>query len=87
MLHDSVNNLKKQNKLSPRSYTKYTFARKPSMTKNKNLNNKNQEFKVGTSVLIYKPIRKIGKSEILLHRWLGPYEVIRRISDLNYEVN
>ena len=47
---------------------------------------RHQEFEVGTSVLIYKPIRKVGKSEKLLHRWLGPYEVFRRITDLNYEV-
>ena len=47
---------------------------------------RHQKFKVGTSVLIYKPIRKFGKSEKLLHRWLGPYEVIRRITDLNFEV-
>ena len=37
-------------------------------------------------VLVYKPLRNIGKSEKLLHRWLGPYEIIRRTSDLNYEV-
>ena len=37
-------------------------------------------------VLVYKPFRKIGKSEKLLHRWLGPYKIIRRTSDLNYEV-
>ena len=37
-------------------------------------------------VLVYKPFRKVGKSDKLLHRWLGPYKIIRRISDLNYEV-
>ena len=43
-------------------------------------------FTAGDLVLIYKPFRKVGKSEKLLHRWLGPYQVIRRISYLNYEV-
>ena len=43
-------------------------------------------YRVGDLVLIYKPFRKVGKSEKLLHRWLGPYEVIRQTSDLNYEV-
>ena len=37
-------------------------------------------------VLVYKPFRKIDKSEKLLYRWLGPHKVIRRTSDLNYEV-
>ena len=43
-------------------------------------------YATGGLVLIYKPIRKVGKSEKLPHRWLGPYEVTRRISESNYEV-
>ena len=43
-------------------------------------------YAVGDLVLVYKPIRKIGRAEKLLHRWLGPFVVIRRISDLNYEI-
>lgn len=35
---------------------------------------------------MYKPIRKIGRSEKLLLRWHGPYVVQRRTSALNYEV-
>ena len=41
------------------------------------------QFEVGDLVLIYKPIRKIGKSEKLLHRWLGPYVVINKLSAIN----
>jgi transposase InsO family protein len=37
-------------------------------------------------VLIYKPLRKIGRSEKLLHRWLGPYLVVRQTTPVNYEV-
>ncbi|KZS08016.1 Uncharacterized protein APZ42_028148 [Daphnia magna] len=40
----------------------------------------------GEEVLIYKPIRKVGKSEKLLHRWLGPYTVIRQTTPSNYEL-
>ena len=36
--------------------------------------------------LIYKPIRKKGRSEKLLHRWMGPYVVIRQTTPVNYEV-
>ena len=43
-------------------------------------------FSEGELVLIYKPIRKVGRSEKLLHQWLGPYQIIRQTSDLNYEV-
>ena len=45
-----------------------------------------QEFNPGDLVLIYKPLRKIGKSEKLLHRWLGPYKVVRQTTPVNYEV-
>ncbi|XP_045027130.1 uncharacterized protein LOC123470648 [Daphnia magna] len=44
------------------------------------------DFKVGDEVLVYKPFRKIGWSEKLLHRWRGPYVVVRETSSLNYEV-
>ena len=37
-------------------------------------------------MLIYKHFRQVGKAEKLLHGWLGPYEVIRKTTDLNYEV-
>ena len=47
---------------------------------------RDHSYSVGDLVLIYKPIRKVGRSEKLLHQWLGPYQVIRRTTDLNYEV-
>ncbi|KAI9565042.1 pol polyprotein [Daphnia sinensis] len=37
-------------------------------------------------VLVYKPIRKVGKSEKLLHRWFGPYTVVRQTTQSNYEL-
>ncbi|KAI9552541.1 hypothetical protein GHT06_020390 [Daphnia sinensis] len=43
-------------------------------------------YAVGEKVLIYKPVRKIGRAEKLLHRWHGPYVVVRRTTLLNYEV-
>ena len=49
-------------------------------------NRRETQYEEGDLVLIYKPFRKVGKSEKLLHRWLGPYLVLRRLSDLNYEV-
>ncbi|KZR97530.1 Uncharacterized protein APZ42_007540 [Daphnia magna] len=40
----------------------------------------------GEEVLIHKPIRKVEKSEKLLHRWLGPYTVVRQSTPSNYEL-
>ncbi|KZR98113.1 Uncharacterized protein APZ42_006617 [Daphnia magna] len=35
-------------------------------------------FQTGDLVLILKPFRKVGKAEKLLHRWLGPFRVLRK---------
>ena len=43
-------------------------------------------FAVGDLVLIYRPIRKKGRSTKFLHRYFGPYKIVRRVSDLNYIV-
>ncbi|KZR97175.1 Uncharacterized protein APZ42_008103, partial [Daphnia magna] len=43
-------------------------------------------FQAGDLVLVYKPFRKVGKSEKLLHRWLRPYKVLRQTTPVNYEV-
>ena len=43
-------------------------------------------YAVGDLVWIYKPERKKGRSEKLLHRFLGPFTVSRKINELNYIV-
>jgi hypothetical protein len=43
-------------------------------------------FEIGEKVKVFIPIRKVGRSEKLLLRWFGPYIVIRKIGDVNYEV-
>jgi len=44
------------------------------------------EFEVGDRVKIFIPIRKVGKSEKLLLQWFGPYRIIKKLSEVNYEV-
>ncbi|KZS01796.1 Uncharacterized protein APZ42_001436 [Daphnia magna] len=44
------------------------------------------EFSAGEEVLVYKPFRKVGRAEKLLHRWQGPFVVVHRASALNYEI-
>ena len=41
-------------------------------------------FKEGDSVLVYTPIRKVGFSEKLISRYLGPYVIVKRASDVSY---
>ena len=36
--------------------------------------------------MIYKPLRKVGKADKLIHRWLGPYSIMRLTTPVNYEV-
>ncbi|EFX66585.1 hypothetical protein DAPPUDRAFT_262882 [Daphnia pulex] len=44
------------------------------------------KFAIGDPVLVYRPIRKKGRATKLLHRYFGPYRIVRRVSDLNYIV-
>jgi hypothetical protein len=44
------------------------------------------KFAVGDPVLVYRPIRKKGRTTKFLHRYFGPYRIVRRVSDLNYIV-
>ena len=59
-------------------------------TRRKELYNKRSEeapyYKKGEVVLIYRPRRKKGLAEKLLHQGVGPYKVTRRITGLNYEL-
>ena len=43
-------------------------------------------YEPGDLVLIFRPRRKKGLAEKLLHQWVGPYKVVKRITDLNYEL-
>ncbi|GFW06995.1 transposon Tf2-11 polyprotein [Trichonephila clavipes] len=40
----------------------------------------------GDHVWVYIPVRKVGVSEKLLRRYFGPYQVLRRLSAVTYEV-
>lgn len=40
----------------------------------------------GDAVWVWMPVRQRGRSEKLLRRYFGPYKVVRRIGDVNYEV-
>ena len=43
-------------------------------------------YEPGDLVWIFTPVRKKGLSEKLLKRYFGPYQVLRRLSDVTYEV-
>ena len=43
-------------------------------------------YNVGDQVLLRTPIRQPGKCEKLLKKFSGPYRILRRLSDTNYEV-
>jgi hypothetical protein len=41
-------------------------------------------FEIGDLVLVRRPIRQVGRSEKLLPRYDGPYEVTQRLTDVSY---
>ncbi|KAM7294020.1 DDE-type integrase/transposase/recombinase [Ixodes scapularis] len=51
-----------------------------------NLRRRDVHFQPGDRVWVWTPIRRRGLSEKLLKRYFGPYKVLRRLGDLNYEV-
>ncbi|KAK8779773.1 hypothetical protein V5799_018887 [Amblyomma americanum] len=51
-----------------------------------NLRRRNAEYKPGDQVWVWTPIRRRGLSEKLLRRYFGPYKVLRRLGELDYEV-
>lgn len=44
------------------------------------------EYEQGEQVMVWTPSRKKGRSTKLLHRWHGPYEIVSKLSDVNYEI-
>ena len=46
-----------------------------------------EEFREGDSVYVYFPTKKVGLSKKFVSFWRGPYKVLKKISDLTYEVD
>lgn len=51
-----------------------------------NLRHREVTYRPGEQVWVWTPVRRRGHSEKLLRRYFGPYTVLRRMSDVNYEV-
>lgn len=51
-----------------------------------NLRRRDAEYHPGDRVWVWTPIRRRGLSEKLLRRYFGPYQILRRVSQLTYEV-
>lgn len=44
------------------------------------------QYEPGDTVWVWTPVRRQGLSEKLLRRYFGPYRIVQRLSDVNYEV-
>ena len=44
------------------------------------------EFGKGELVFVFTPLKKVGRAKKLLAHFVGPFEVIARVSDLTYSV-
>lgn len=51
-----------------------------------NLRRRDAEYHPGDRVWVWTPIRRRGLSEKLLRRYFGPYQILRRVGQLTYEV-
>lgn len=43
-------------------------------------------YEVGDKVWIFTPSSKTGLSQKLMHNWHGPYEIVKKLSTVNYNV-
>lgn len=43
-------------------------------------------YSIGELVWVFTPVRKVGLSEKLLKRYFGPYRIVRKLSNVTYEV-
>lgn len=44
------------------------------------------QFEEGEQVKVFTPVRKVDRSEKLLLRWFGPYYIIRKVGEVDYEI-
>ncbi|KAK8773268.1 hypothetical protein V5799_012199 [Amblyomma americanum] len=51
-----------------------------------NLRHREVHYEPGDQVWVWTPVRHKGLSEKLFHRYCGPYKVLRRLHNVNYEV-
>lgn len=51
-----------------------------------NSKHRSVQYRPGDLVWIFIPVRKVGRSEKLLKRYFGPYQVLRQLSEVTYEV-
>ena len=57
-----------------------------AMKSRHDLSSREITFKEGEQVWLYNPRRAKGKSPKLMSDWEGPYEVVRRLSDVTYRI-
>lgn len=50
------------------------------------LRHRDHHFSPGSLVLLWTPSRRVGLSEKLLSRYSGPYQILRQLSDVTYEI-
>ncbi|RWS20794.1 integrase core domain protein-like protein, partial [Leptotrombidium deliense] len=51
-----------------------------------NEKHRDAQFEVGDLVLLFRPVIEVGKSNKFHHRYMGPYQILRRTSNVNYEI-
>ena len=62
------------------------FESERQTEKNYDIKTNDQNFSLGDGVLLFNPARIKGKSPKLTCKWEGPYTIVRKVSDLIYEI-
>jgi hypothetical protein len=71
------------------AYKLVAKANKPSHQRNKELHDrkaKARSFEVNDLLYLYTPVTRPGLSRKFRKAWTGPFQITKKISDLNYEI-
>ncbi|UYV79839.1 K02A2.6-like, partial [Cordylochernes scorpioides] len=66
--------------------TSKTIARQNKSKKLYDKTHREVKYAINDLVLIWTPIRKVGRADKLQRRYIGPYQILRQTSPVNYEV-
>ncbi|UYV64450.1 hypothetical protein LAZ67_3000767, partial [Cordylochernes scorpioides] len=66
--------------------TSKTIARQNKSKQLYDRTHREVKYAINDLVLIWTPIRKVGRADKLQRRYIGPYQILRQTSPVNYEV-
>lgn len=79
--------LLRERALTVRNQAIVNISNKQQKDKSRNYeNHRHLEFSTGDQDKVFTPVCKVVRSEKLLLKWFGPYYIVKKIGEVNYEI-